>query len=367
MQHRNSACLCRTICYATTLLLSALIISPATVASGLCQLPDSDTDNDGWGWENGASCIADASLLREPPPVCEQPTSDPDNDGWGWENGVSCMVETTGSGTAPATDIGAAATAAIGETLSATLNEDESVHWYAFDIVDTGTAFAMTASDATQQHFLEARLQDGDGREQAYWSIDIDSAENLVCLTPGRYFLSVAWFGYPDEGLTYELALNRTELQCESPEYTFETYYSEDAFTTTADGYAYVRPDNTLVAVSSTGLQLWTLDLDFDFVDKIDVLGNTLYLSSSQQIHAVSTDGERLWTYPDDERVLYLAEFLVTEDTLYVVQDYALVALDLNGREQWLVPISSGVQDVEVGADGTIYVQDYNSVSVIRR
>lgn len=367
MQHRNSACLCRTICYTTALLLSGLLISSATVASELCQLPDSDTDNDGWGWENGASCIADASLLREPPPVCEQPTSDSDNDGWGWENGVSCLVETTGSGTAPATDIGAAATAGIGETLSATLNENESVHWYAFDIVDTDTAFAMTASDATQQHFLEARLQDGDGREQAYWSIDFSLRENLVCLTPGRYFLSVAWFGFPDETPTYELALNRTELQCESPEYTFETEYGEDAFTTTEDGYAYVRPDNTLVAVSSTGQQLWTLDLNLDFVDTIDVLGNTLYLSNGQRVHAISTDGERLWTYPDDRGDLYLQEFFATVDALYVVHDYGLVALDLNGREQWLVPTGSGVIDVEVGADGTVYLQDYDSVSVIRR
>jgi hypothetical protein len=365
MQHLNSDSLCRATFYATALLLSGLLMSSAAVASELCQLPDSDTDNDGWGWENGASCIVDSSLLREAPPVCEQPASDPDNDGWGWENNASCVVETVGSGTAPATDIAAAATAAIGETLSATLSEDEPMHWYAFDVVNADYAFTLTASNATREQYFYATLENSNGTEQAYWSIDIGASENMLCLTPGRYFFSVNWSGFPDEISTYELALSRTELRCESPEYTFETS-STDAFTTTADGYAYLRPDNTLAAVSSTGQQLWTLALDFDYVDFIESVGNTLYVSNSQRIHAVSATGDRLWTYPDDDRNLYLQSLVATENAVYVAHSSGLVALDLNGREQWLLPTPSGVRDIEIGADGTVYVQGYDSVSVIR-
>ena len=54
----------------------------------------SDTDNDGWGYENGASCrVSASSNTQGAVPTCAQGSAtDPDNDGWGYENGASCKV-----------------------------------------------------------------------------------------------------------------------------------------------------------------------------------------------------------------------------------------------------------------------------------
>ncbi len=52
----------------------------------LCQSIASDPDGDGWGWENNRSCQT---------AVCSSGSTDPDGDGWGWENGRSCRVQTS--------------------------------------------------------------------------------------------------------------------------------------------------------------------------------------------------------------------------------------------------------------------------------
>lgn len=46
-----------------------------------------DSDGDGWGWENGASCEVWTGV-----PWCRSASSDSDGDGWGWENRASCRV-----------------------------------------------------------------------------------------------------------------------------------------------------------------------------------------------------------------------------------------------------------------------------------
>jgi len=78
-------------------------IVPAQSGSGLpaCSSAVFDSDGDGFGWESNASCritptVAPAS---EPAsrPVCLSFASDPDGDGFGWENGRSCVVRATQS------------------------------------------------------------------------------------------------------------------------------------------------------------------------------------------------------------------------------------------------------------------------------
>lgn len=67
-------------------------------AAPLCTSADSDEDGDGWGWENNQSCIVAASAGNSvtdstETPICQQASSDPDHDGWGWENSRSCIVQ----------------------------------------------------------------------------------------------------------------------------------------------------------------------------------------------------------------------------------------------------------------------------------
>lgn len=76
----------------------ALVCSPASGAAPLCAMPESDIDNDGWGWENATSCIV-AGGVADPAvnpgqihPTCSSMLSDDDGDGWGWENNQSCRV-----------------------------------------------------------------------------------------------------------------------------------------------------------------------------------------------------------------------------------------------------------------------------------
>ena len=80
-----------------------------------CQSANSDPDGDGWGWENNASCQTSASgnnssnntqantgttttTTSNGTPVCTTTASDENNDGWGFENGQSCIV-TNATGT----------------------------------------------------------------------------------------------------------------------------------------------------------------------------------------------------------------------------------------------------------------------------
>ncbi len=70
----------------------------------VCVSPLADEDGDGWGWENNSTCVIDGSSAmdavatanatsNEATPVCASASSDSDNDGWGWENNRSCIVQ----------------------------------------------------------------------------------------------------------------------------------------------------------------------------------------------------------------------------------------------------------------------------------
>jgi len=53
-----------------------------------CQYADSDLDGDGWGWENNRSCIVTTPNLT----VTKTKCIDSDGDGWGWDGTDTCLV-----------------------------------------------------------------------------------------------------------------------------------------------------------------------------------------------------------------------------------------------------------------------------------
>ena len=80
----------------------------------VCQSASSDSDGDGYGWENNDSCIVNGAIT--PPsnsgsgsnsgsnsgsglrwPACVSAASDPDGDGFGWENNDTCQVTSNSS------------------------------------------------------------------------------------------------------------------------------------------------------------------------------------------------------------------------------------------------------------------------------
>ena len=58
-----------------------------------CASASSDTNNDGWGWENNATCRVISSTSANNASTCD----DPDGDGWGWNGSSSCRVSTGGN------------------------------------------------------------------------------------------------------------------------------------------------------------------------------------------------------------------------------------------------------------------------------
>ena len=89
-------------------ILILLLLSPGVFAQQLtfCEDPASDFDGDGFGFENGQSCVAFLPDLT-PPAVSVGivrlclTDSDPDGDGYGWEDNQSCvtlerMIDDTG-------------------------------------------------------------------------------------------------------------------------------------------------------------------------------------------------------------------------------------------------------------------------------
>ena len=71
----------------------------------ICVTTSSDSDGDGYGWENNASCVvqADTTTGSNTPgsntpgntssqPACLSNATDPDGDGYGWENSRTCVV-----------------------------------------------------------------------------------------------------------------------------------------------------------------------------------------------------------------------------------------------------------------------------------
>lgn len=63
-----------------------------------CKDASSDTDGDGWGWENLTSCHVGSSFVREQQhPDCKSSNSDTDGDGWGWDGNSSCRVGSVNS------------------------------------------------------------------------------------------------------------------------------------------------------------------------------------------------------------------------------------------------------------------------------
>ena len=71
-----------------------------------CQAAAADPDGDGFGWENNATCVVDASSGPGSEntgggsgghSVCSSASSDPDGDGYGWENGATCVVQAGGN------------------------------------------------------------------------------------------------------------------------------------------------------------------------------------------------------------------------------------------------------------------------------
>ena len=118
-----------------------------------CVSASSDSDGDGFGWENSASCRVvsssgtastfSSSSSGSSFPACQSASSDPDGDGYGFENGVSCLVSggTSSSGSANASSSGGSTSSGFPTCQSASSDPDGDGYGF-----ENGVSCLVTAS-----------------------------------------------------------------------------------------------------------------------------------------------------------------------------------------------------------------------------
>jgi outer membrane protein assembly factor BamB/ankyrin repeat protein len=95
----------------------------------------------------------------------------------------------------------------------------------------------------------------------------------------------------------------------------------------------------------------------------------TLYLGNDNEIHALSADGKRQWTFsvPASQLAGFSTAALGADGTIYVVnRNNSLYALMPSGKRKWFYEMrrgrfSAGPTAPAVGADGTIYAGDFGN------
>lgn len=119
--------------------ISSLTLLSVATQSAYAQLPNcqsaaSDSDRDGYGWENGASCLVVASSASQSSsssstsggglPTCASASSDSDNDGFGWENGASCRVAASSGSSSSGSSSGGSTSSGVPACVSANSDSD---------------------------------------------------------------------------------------------------------------------------------------------------------------------------------------------------------------------------------------------------
>jgi len=125
----------------STFALASAATQNAYAVLPTCQSASSDSDGDGFGWENGNSCRVGAAPASTARPTCSSPASDPDGDGWGFENGNSCVVSTS-SGSGSSSGAGSSARPSC-----VSLASDPDGDGYGWENNDTCLVTASTGTD----------------------------------------------------------------------------------------------------------------------------------------------------------------------------------------------------------------------------
>ena len=181
------------------LALSSFALFTAAAPNAHAMLPaclsaSSDSDGDGYGWENNASCLVGATTAADTAtssnsntgidtnsglPVCASAASDSDGDGYGWENNASCLVTaaTSNGGSAVVAPAPAAPAApAGGPPACVSASSDPDGDGYGWENNDTCLVTAATGSGATSGTGTGLISDDGAGSSSNNISDDAGSA-----------------------------------------------------------------------------------------------------------------------------------------------------------------------------------------------
>jgi len=123
-------------------------VNPSLVAAAVgteprerpvCRSASSDSDGDGFGWENNATCLvtrdtpSPSSAQGDSRPVCQSSASDPDGDGFGWENNRTCLIAETTLSEPAAPSTGATTSATSNRPVCTSADSDADGDGFGFE------------------------------------------------------------------------------------------------------------------------------------------------------------------------------------------------------------------------------------------
>lgn len=337
-------------------------LAPATPQ---CVSPDADLDGDGWGWENGDSCIVPVASVvptGTATPTCTAPNADVDGDGWGFENGNSCLAPGFQPGIGITTPI--QLDTAFGATITGL-----DTHNYSFDVANPVAISIDT--DFIFGNSLEVRISD----DAASTVPGFDYYQPApACLAPGSYTLSVSRI-YIDTSntLDYSVTLRSLAATCVTPVTTIQNssygeYILDDngnIFQTGIDN----NGKSFFEKIDPTGATEWTLTTDdssyFYPVTGTDD-GSTLAAGSSEIIKA-DPQGQIVWRVPIANGT-YVNDLIIGKDSVILsVDSNSVKSINLSdGSDRWIYTGDEYISQIAYRSDGFYVVSYYDKVVVLQ-
>ena len=130
-----------------------------------------------------------------------------------------------------------------------------------------------------------------------------------------------------------------------------------------ADGTVYVGSTDGLHAIDAAGGNLWTYSIGWAVSSSPAIaLDGTIYVGGQDsQVHAVNPDGTGKWTY-SVVQPFYSSPVIGGDGTVYIGGvDYSLYALNPDGTLKWSYATADQIySSPALGPDGTVYIGSYD-------
>lgn len=307
-----------------------------------------DPDNDGWGWENGASCVV--------VPVCTAAAIDPDFDGWGWENNATCLV--SGSTLTPGTSVETAADLPLDTSITLPAPKRFESYFYQFELA-AQSSVSVLLDHANEDFFPTMSLLDDSGSS-------IVSSENILsrCLQPGTYRLEVRVFSYALSDPKYHTMGVFTDGEnCAAAVVELED--SDAKWHVADDGSIFVFRDNRIQKLDGTGTINWESSVQFDELRDLLMLDDGSVLVLSNGISYLNAQGNPVWG--PHELIDGFNKLYASSDLVLVRRFDEINALNIknSGAFEWSYTIKGGASNLVVTDDGRIILEREDGVTVL--
>ncbi len=141
--------------------------------------------------------------------------------------------------------------------------------------------------------------------------------------------------------------------------------WSDEGIALGQSGTIYITAGGILMAFDPQGTELWRITLDDKSLSVPAIAADgTIYIKSwNDKLHAVTTDGNLLWTYAMSTRSTFVSASpaIAGDGTIYIGDnDQFLHAVNPDGTKKWSQSLSGEARSpVAIADDGTVYVSAY--------